>query len=279
MISRIIRVTAYPAIFGLSVVAVLWVVTARIEPWPALALVAALGIASVALLERIQPYQVSWLNSHGDLLADVIHALVNLGLLSASAYTLHALRIDLPSIWPDWWPAWAQVLFAGAVMDLGLYLMHRWSHHSHWLWRLHAPHHSPERLYWLNGERRHPLSAALLAGPGLITVVLLGAPPSIISAWLTLLAIHLAFQHANLDYRLGPFRHLIGVAEIHRWHHKRDYEDAQVNFGEFWMIWDQIAGTFLDKPNGVVSGEIGLRDTRFPKDYLAQLRWPFQRTP
>ncbi|WP_422822321.1 sterol desaturase family protein [Vreelandella nanhaiensis] len=34
--------------------------------------------------------------------------------------------------------------------------MHRASHRIGWLWRLHAPHHSAERLYWLNGKRRHP---------------------------------------------------------------------------------------------------------------------------
>jgi sterol desaturase/sphingolipid hydroxylase (fatty acid hydroxylase superfamily) len=37
---------------------------------------------------------------------------------------------------------------------------------------------------------------------------------------------------------------LLGVAEIHRWHHKREFEDAQVNFGEFWMIWDQLFRSF-----------------------------------
>jgi sterol desaturase/sphingolipid hydroxylase (fatty acid hydroxylase superfamily) len=190
---------------------------------------------------------------------------------------LNTLRVDLPSVWPDAWLAWAQVLLAGAVMDLGLYLMHRASHRFGWLWRLHAPHHSSERLYWLNGERRHPLSAMLLAGPGLLTVIALGAPPVMVSAWLTLLAVHLAFQHANLDYRMGPLRYMLGVAEIHRWHHKREYEDAQVNFGEFWMLWDHLGRTFHDQPNGVVAGEVGLRDRTFPIAYLAQLRWPFRR--
>ena len=117
----------------------------------------------------------------------------------------------------------------------------------------------------------------LLAGPGLVTVIALGAPPVIISAWLTLLAVHLAFQHANVDYRMGPLRYLLGVAEIHRWHHKREYEDAQVNFGEFWMLWDHLGGTFHDRPNGVLAGEVGLRDRTFPTTYAAQLRWPFRR--
>ena len=39
----------------------------------------------------------------------------------------------------------------------------------------------------------------------------------------------------NLGYRVGPLGLLIGVAEAHRWHHKREHEDAQVNYGDFWM--------------------------------------------
>ena len=277
MIRSLLRVTAYPVVFGLSFWVVLVIVARPAWRWPGLAAVAVAAMMVVAVLERVIPYQRAWLEDHDDLAADIAHALVNLALLAGTAFALSALRVDLPSVWPDAWPAWAQLLLAGAVMDLGLYLMHRASHHFGLLWRLHAPHHSSERLYWLNGERRHPLSAMLLAGPGLVTVIALGAPPVIISAWLTMLAVHLAFQHANVDYRMGPLRYVLGVAEIHRWHHKREYEDAQVNFGEFWMLWDHLGRTFHDRPNGVVAGEIGLRDRTFPTAYVAQLFWPFER--
>lgn len=276
MTQRVIRVAAYPLIFGGSTFAVMWILSQSAPVVPlGLLLVAVLGMASVAMLEQIAPYQREWLNDHGDLRADIAHALVGFGLLALVAITLHAVRIDLPSIWPNDWPIWLQVFFAGAVMDLGLYIMHRSSHRSAWLWRLHAIHHSSERLYWLNGERRHPLSAVVLASPGLLVVVLMGAPPVIVSAWLALLTVHLAFQHANLDYTLGPLRHCFGVAEVHRWHHKREYEDAQVNFGEFWMLWDHLFGTYFDQLENIRAGEIGLEDRSFPTTYWRQLRWPF----
>lgn len=115
----------------------------------------------------------------------------------------------------------------------------------------------------------------LLASPGIIVVVALGAPPLIISAWFTLLTVHLAFQHANLNYRVGPFRYLLGVAEIHRWHHKRGHGDAQVNFGEFWMVLDHLFGSFHEVGIPIQTGDVGLNDHYFPMDYFAQLRWPF----
>ena len=235
----------------------------------------------VALLERASPYEPAWQRDHGDLRADVVHGLVNFALLAVAGLVLHALRGVLPvaTWWPHEWHGAAQLLLAGVIIDAGLYAMHRLSHHYLWAWRLHAVHHAAERLYWLNGERRHPLSALLMAGPGLTTAVLAGAPPQVVSAWLGLLSVQLAFQHANLDYRVGPVRRWLGVAEVHRWHHKRDYEDAQVNFGEFFMIWDRLFGTFLDRPEALGAGDVGLRDEKPPANYVGQLTWPFRQHP
>jgi sterol desaturase/sphingolipid hydroxylase (fatty acid hydroxylase superfamily) len=278
VIKKAIRYGAYPVIFGHCVAAVLWTIQSGITLWLGFTMIAGLALLTIASLERVQPYQDAWLANHGDLGTDVVYAISSLGLLSATAWGLYFIRLDTISVWPDGWPMWSQILLAGAVIDLGLYVMHRLSHHSKWLWRLHALHHSSERLYWLNGERRHPLSAILLASPGILVAVGLGAPPLIISAWFTLLTVHLAFQHANLDYTVGPFRHIIGVAEIHRWHHKREYEEAQVNFGEFWMIWDHLLGTFHDRKNGVGARDVGLLSVEnFPKQLIAQLGWPFAR--
>lgn len=275
----LIRFGAYPVVFGGVASFVLIWSTLGLSPWPAYAIVAALGIAAVAVLERVQPYEPDWNRDHDDSAADGLHVLVNLGLLAGTAHALHALAGLLPTTagWPDRWPVVLQILLAGAILDLGLYGMHRLSHRVPWLWRLHAIHHSAERLYWMNGERRHPLSAVLLAGPGLIVTVALGAPPAVITAWLTLLSVHLAFQHANLDYSLGPLRGWIGGAELHRWHHRRDYVEAQVNFGEFWLVWDALLGTRHDSPSVVRADEVGLDGGRFPTSYIGQLVWPLRR--
>jgi hypothetical protein len=183
--------------------------------------------------------------------------------------------LGLPRLWPATWPVWVQLALVAVVFDLGLYAMHVLSHRWPWAWRLHAIHHSSERLYWLNGERRHPLSAGLMAAPGLATLSLLGARPVIVSAWLAVVAVHLAFQHANLDYRLGPLRRWIAGAETHRWHHKREYEDAQVNFGEFLLVWDRLFGTFAEPATTLGADDVGLRRRDMPASWLGQLRWPF----
>lgn len=280
MTRRAIQVLAYPAIFGGAAATLIALASRGIAYWPAFPLIVAAGLIAVALLERRVPYEPAWNRNHGDLLADVLHNLANHGLIQltvAGSFLLRTVWLPEPRLWPAHWPMWAQVLAAGAVLDLSLYAMHRWSHVNPFLWRLHAIHHSPERLYWLNGERRHPLSALLLAGPGLVALLLLGATAEAVSAWLAILTVHLAFQHSNLDYRLGPLKGVLGVAEVHRWHHKRDYEDAQVNFGEFWMIWDRLFGSFHLGRIPLRAGDLGLQERDFPQDYAGQFLWPFRR--
>lgn len=277
----LIRYLSYPVIAGGSAVLLIVLASQGAPYWPLFPLIVAGGVGCVALIERIAPFERSWNSDReGDTAVDAIHYLVSYLLIQtavACAFGLRALLPETSRLWPDEASMWLQVLLAGAIMDLGLYTMHRASHSHGLLWRLHAIHHSPERLYWLNGGRRHPLSALVLAGPGLIMLMVLGATPIALGAWLSVMSIHLAFQHANLDYRLGPFRHLFAVSEMHRWHHKREFEDAQVNYGEVWLVWDHLFGTFRDAPRSPGVGEVGLHGEPIPERYWSQLRWPFLR--
>lgn len=277
-LTLLIRWGSYPLIFGGSATLLLSQLQHGIPAWPASLPIVALALLAVALLERLQPFRRAWLEDHDDSLTDFIHLLVNLSLIQFGS-----LLLGLSGPWfslelfPRTWPWWAQLLLVALLIDFGLYLMHRASHRFAWLWRLHAPHHSSERLYWVNGERRHPLSALLLAGPGLLLLALLGAPAQLSATWFALLTVHLAFQHANLDYDLGPLRRLLAVAQMHRWHHKRDFEDAQVNFGEFLLIWDRLLGSYHDSAERLGDAAVGLHERDYPRGYLGQLLRPFRR--
>lgn len=277
----LIRYGSYPLILGATAMVLFGGLAAGWPYFPTVPLIVAAALASVALLERQLPFHTAWQQDHRDSVCDAIHAVVNLVVLLAVHGVVAALAPlwSAGEWWPDQWPLWAQALAVGVVLDFSLYSVHWVSHRVAWLWRFHAIHHSSERLYWLNGERRHPLHAGMMAAPGLVAVVLMGAPALAVGAWLGLLAVHLAFQHSNLDYRVGPLRFLIGAAEVHRWHHKREYEDAQVNYGEFWMVWDHLFGTFRLPKHQLGATEVGLKETNFPMAYGSQLVYPFSRQP
>lgn len=271
-----IRYLAYPLVM---VIVFISAVTLAASPGAAVALplLTLAGVLTVGGLEWLSPYQTAWTKSHGDVWADLQYNVLGGVLIQASVhfiYPLSAMTVSL-GVWPNAWPLWASVLGVGVIIDFGLYWMHRWSHRSPLLWRFHQPHHSPERLYWLNGERRHVVSALILATPGLVAVALLGAPQAAFAGWFSILPVHLAFQHANIDYSLGPARRLFGVAEMHRWHHKRDYEDAQVNFGEVFLVWDWLFGSLHGARENIEAGDLGLSDATYPKGFFSQHAAPF----
>lgn len=272
----VVRYGVYPTVMVLVVLGVA-TTPARNYALVWLAGLVALGLLVVALLERWFPFDARWQAADLDFPADVAHAVVNLAVMHAAVLGFVLLR-DLAGYqglsWPSDWPYLAQVLLAGLPLDLSLYAMHRLSHRHGALWRFHSIHHSSRRLYWLNGERRHPLHAALMAGPGLLVLGVLGTPAMVVGGWFAILAVHLAFQHANLDYRVGPVRYLLGVAELHRWHHRERFEDAQVNFGEFWLLWDHLFGTFYE-PRAPL-GPIGIEGDPVPHRYVEQMVYPFK---
>lgn len=63
----------------------------------------------------------------------------------------------ITNLWPHEWPWLGQLVLMLLVADFLRYWLHRACHRYAWLWRLHAVHHSPKRLYWLNVGQFHPL--------------------------------------------------------------------------------------------------------------------------
>ncbi|WP_338868753.1 sterol desaturase family protein [Myxococcus stipitatus] len=271
----------YPVVFFGGTAALVAGLSQGLPYWrvgPPILLLAALLVLA---LERWSPHSEVWRKDHdGDTSTDFLHVTGNLALshISLWLYTWTMERTgDALSWWPRDWPFWAQFLLGTAVLDLGLYGIHRASHHVPWLWRLHAIHHSPRRVYWLNGQRRHLIHEALEGAPGLLVMGLMGAPSGVVACALATVTLHLMFQHGNIAYRAGVLRHVFAVAELHRWHHQRLYADVQGNYGAILSVWDRLFGTALPQ-KGEAPLDVGMDDEpTLPTHYLGQLTWPFRR--
>lgn len=272
----VLRYLFYPLSMVFTFYILSLIIAGSVAYWPiAIIMILAAGF-SIALVERYLPYQHDWLLAHQDTWTDIIHAIFNLCLIVSVATLIEYLNISrfVPRIWPDQLAWYWQLAIIALVIDFGLWFMHYLSHKYKFLWKLHAIHHQSSRLYWLNAEKRHPLSALILAGPSLTLLALLGAPSLLIACWMMFMAVHLFFQHANVDYRVGVFKYVFAVAEVHRLHHKHGF--GRKNFGEVFSFWDVIFKTFYYEEQKVEANKVGVRSP-IPNEYLAQLQWPFKK--
>ncbi len=239
----------------------------------------AAAVAVSFLTEQWLPYEPQWNRSLGDRRRDTLHALVNESLNALGLLVLPGLTalLAVEGIWPRGWPLWEQLLMAVFLADAGITLMHYASHRLAPLWRLHAVHHSVQRLYGFNGLMKHPLHQMLEATAGLLPLILLGIPLEVAQLLALAIAIQLLLQHSNVDMRLGPLRWVFAWAPVHRFHHMKYGRAGDVNFGLFFNLWDWLLGTaFYRDGYRMGPGDLGIGSRPdFPVEYAAQLRDPF----
>jgi sterol desaturase/sphingolipid hydroxylase (fatty acid hydroxylase superfamily) len=281
----LLSVTVMPATLAAALGAALWALSQGV---PVTAILPAVFLASmvwVALLERVLPYRPDWNRARGDLLADALYLPTTsavVGLMRPLVATVSVVFAGFVSarfglgLWPHHWPLLAQLPLAWAVVELFAYWPHRWLHEVPWLWRLHATHHSAERLYWLNATRAHPLEHVFRSCFGMLPLALAGASMELLMLQTITDAVVGFFQHANVAIRLGPLNYVFSAAPVHRWHHSRAKGEADHNYGDTFIFWDLVFGTYF-RPREREVEALGIAGLEaFPKGYLAQLAAPFR---
>ena len=241
-----------------------------------------LGMLAVSWLEARIPYELDWKAVWGDVRNDllflvVVQALLPKVLTFLAAVTLvywrEASGLEVVALWPGHLPIGLQVVLMVLGADLLRYGFHVLCHNNSLLWRLHAVHHSPKKLYWLNVGRFHPVEKALQFLLDALPFIVLGVGPRVLGFYFVFYALNGFLQHSNVDVRLGFLNYLISGPELHRWHHSRLAEESNANYGNNVIVWDILFKTrFLPKERTV--GELGLQRGDYPQSFLAQMTIP-----
>lgn len=279
IVKSIARWTYAPVMLvGLNGVAII-LVSSGAPKWSLVGLLT--GAISLSFLaERFIPYQEDWNRSKGDGMRDFLHFLVNETsiVFSALLIPIAAAFMPFPSIWPDTWPLWGQLLLAIFVADAGITLVHWASHHNNMLWRFHAVHHSVKRMYGFNGLMKHPVHQALELLAGTAPLVLAGMPLDIALLLAFAVAVQLLLQHSNTDMRIGFLRRVLALAPVHRFHHLKSGAEGNVNFGLFTTLWDHLLRTaYFDPGRRFASADLGIEDEPdYPSSYIGQLAKPLR---
>ena len=262
--------------------AAIWIVASGLPRASLLPLVLA-AIATSLLVERIIPYEPAWNRDRADTKRDLVYGIAYEGSVYLSVALIPFLTLLSPvsGLGPGHWPLWGQLLFAILVADAGITLCHYASHRVEWLWRFHAPHHSVKRMYGLNGLIKHPVHQLLETAAGTTPLVAIGMPFDVGMLLGFAITVQLLLQHSNADMRIGPLRHILALAPLHRFHHQKWAGIGDVNFGLFTNIWDHVLGTADYQPDRRFSSDdLGIgKQPDYPVSYLGQLAAPFREQP
>ncbi len=139
---------------------------------------------------------------------------------------------------------WAVVAIAFVAKDFAGYWMHRWEHEINFLWNRHIIHHSSEE-YNLSCALRQSVSEvfsifALLMLPA----ALLGVPAKVIAVVAPLHLFAQFWYHTRLIGKMGFLERIIVTPSHHRVHHSINPEYLDKNYGQVFIIWDKLFGSF-----------------------------------
>ncbi|MCC6282197.1 MAG: sterol desaturase family protein [Saprospiraceae bacterium] len=142
---------------------------------------------------------------------------------------------------------WAVYLIAFIAVDFQGYWVHRWSHEINFLWNRHIIHHSSEEFN-LSCALRQSISAFVnYFTVLLLPAALLGVPVQVIAV---VGPIHLFLQywyHTQLIGKMGVLEHIIVTPSQHRVHHAINAAYMDKNYGQVFIIWDKLFGTFQEE--------------------------------
>ena len=217
------------------------------------------------VIEILLPYEKRWAMTFKSFLADMKFALSNGATIAALSAGLAWFSIttagDHAGPATDW-PVWAQVVAALLIFEAINYSLHRAMHQmggpvGWFLWRSHAAHHLPPRLYLVMHAVFHPVNAMIIQTLAItLPVWLMGYGPQATAIFLMINGMTGLISHFNVDVRAGWFNYVFITTETHRYHHAADVADAG-NFGATLSIFDQMFGTFVYRP-GVAPAELGV---------------------
>lgn len=146
------------------------------------------------------------------------------------------------SIWSfdSTWYTWVLLLLA---TDFIWYWYHRFGHTINIFWAFHIVHHQSESFN-LSTAARITILQSFIRTAFWSALPLLGFDPLMIA---TILVIHGAYSfltHTEVVNKLGVLEYVFITPSHHRVHHASNEKYLDKNYGDLFVFWDKIFGTF-----------------------------------
>mgnify|MGYP003631173211 CR=1 FL=1 len=128
-------------------------------------------------------------------------------------------------------------------MDFCYYWYHRFGHTVNIMWAGHVVHHQSE-TYNLTTGARITMIQSLYRFFFYAFVPLMGFPIEMVMASLIFHGMFSLYAHTQLINRLGFLEYIIITPSHHRVHHANNEEYLDKNYGNVFIFWDYLFGTF-----------------------------------
>ena len=176
-------------------------------------------------------------------------------------------------------PKVVSLLLFFVVADFVQWNTHRMLHKVPFLWNIHKTHHSVTEMGFAAHFRYNWMEPIIYKLMLYFPIALIGGfslSDVFIVHFITISIGHL--NHANLGWDYGVFKYLFNNPKMHIWHHSKEMPIKNgVNFGISLSIWDYIFKTNYVPQNGR-DITLGFKnDEVFPKKFLNQEWYPFQK--
>ncbi|WP_144604029.1 sterol desaturase family protein [Algoriphagus algorifonticola] len=143
--------------------------------------------------------------------------------------------------------SWLTYVIAFIALDFAGYWVHRISHEYNLFWNNHIIHHSSEEFNLACALRQSISSIVKIFGIFLLPAALLGVPAQVIAIVAPLHLFAQFWYHTRHIGKMGFLEKIIVTPSHHRVHHAINPEYLDKNYGQIFIIWDKLFGTYQEE--------------------------------
>ena len=207
-----------------------------------------LGLEYWAARRRKMSSRITFENSISNISIGIAERLLNL-LITGSFYSLYYYIYERYAWWsiPNHWTVWILLLLA---TDLVWYWYHRLGHEINLMWGAHIVHHQSEEFNYTVSARITTLQA-VIRNLFWCVLPLAGFHPAMVIAILVIHGTYSFFTHTEVIGTLGWIENFLITPSHHRVHHASNERYINKNYGDIFVFWDKLFGTFereVEKP-------------------------------
>jgi len=130
--------------------------------------------------------------------------------------------------------------------DFIWYWYHRLAHEVNLFWAVHVVHHQSDDFNYTVSARITVFQAFVRTGFWCV-LPLLGFPAQMITTMLLVHGLYPFFIHTRMIGKLGILEYILVTPSHHRVHHASNEKYLDKNYGDVFIIWDKLFGTFQEE--------------------------------